>query len=189
MGLRIIERVREEYRSDVDAHLAEEINPFTNLSRAKKTLRADIGSIAIGGPISSTHDKEDVGDGLLADDHDPDGGGFLFDIHEAKEVRHRAADFTIKEDHAPVHSGRLSITPLADSNVVKLGPPDTDDSEGVLREASSDDEAVVLNKVSAKRNGTASFIKDSRTEASVISPKRRGAKRQTARKIETVTKT
>ena len=38
MGLRIIERVREEYGQDVDAHLKEGMNPFTNQNKSSKSI-------------------------------------------------------------------------------------------------------------------------------------------------------
>ena len=115
MGLRIIQRVREEYGGDVDAHSAEEVNPFTNPSRARKALQADtsLGPTLTGVPFSYIEDK-DIGGGFLAEEDDPDGGGFLPKGHDAVEVRRRAGQLTIEDEKAPVGSDSLSGSPSAD---------------------------------------------------------------------------
>ena len=66
MGLRIIERVREEYGGDADAHIVEEMNPFTNPGKANKSLQADVGGD--GDMFSYADGKEDIGGGFVGDE-------------------------------------------------------------------------------------------------------------------------
>ena len=71
-GLRIIERVRDEYGGDADAHIREEMNPFTNQNRKQKRRKEE----AVGGEPSNSVDH-DLAGGFLPDDEDIAGGGFL----------------------------------------------------------------------------------------------------------------
>ena len=57
MGLRIVERVRDEYGEDVDGHVKDEINPFTNPKQASKKGQ-DTGG---GGFIVDDEDVEEEG--------------------------------------------------------------------------------------------------------------------------------
>ncbi|MCJ1294343.1 hypothetical protein MMC34_005901 [Xylographa carneopallida] len=86
MGLRIIERVQEEYGGDANGHMKEVMNPFTN--RNKRVKPSSVGSkdshvveeALAGGflPEAKDQDEEDSQAGLTqvpADDQE--GGGFL----------------------------------------------------------------------------------------------------------------
>lgn len=182
MGLRIIQRVREEYGGDApDAHIAEEMNPFTNSSKAKKALQADrgTGSSPNGGPFSYADNEEDTRGGFLADDGDIDGGGFLPEGLDGLDI---------EDEKGPVDSGALSGSPPMKPVLANHQLPDPDDSEGGLTEADLDGSAAAPKKASTKgkkRKAATSL------EANIPSnpPKRRAApNRNAARKSETALK-
>lgn len=190
MGLRIIERVREEYGGDADAHIAEEMNPFTNPSKAKKALQGDAGTHLTpkNGASSYANDRESIGGGFLVDDdtHDDDlgGGGFLPEGHDEVKVPRRAGELTIEDEGGPVNSDRLNGCLPTNSKVTSCGPSDTDHSEGTLTEADSDDKVKVPQQTSA--NGKKAAAKSSlKGNVSTHSPNKRAApKRKAARKSE-----
>ncbi|KAI9839193.1 MAG: hypothetical protein M1819_003186 [Sarea resinae] len=74
MGLRIVERVKEEYGGDADAHMMDELNPFTN--KNKLTDKSKGHSKGEDGPRHSAkareHDPmdEDMAGGFLPDGED-----------------------------------------------------------------------------------------------------------------------
>ncbi|MCJ1390008.1 hypothetical protein MMC18_002866 [Xylographa bjoerkii] len=88
MGLRIIERVQEEYGGDADGHMKEEINPFTNRKKSVKPSSAEsevpdnADDVLTGGflPEDQGQDKEFIhaGSALGALD-DQEGGGFIIE--------------------------------------------------------------------------------------------------------------
>ena len=133
MGLRIIERVREEYGGDADAHIVEEMNPFTNPGKANKSLQADVGKAA--NKSSYTDGKEDIAGGFIFNDDDPDGGGFLAEDHG---IRRRAGELTIEDKIGPIHRRSLSAPTSMHSDVVECVSPITDDSKGAPTEADLD---------------------------------------------------
>lgn len=188
MGLRIIERVREEYGGDADAHLAEELNPFTNPSRAKKALQAETGTNAAlsRGPFAYADDEgEDIGGGFLVKDDDPNSGGFLPEGHDAEEGRHRAGELTIEDDRGPVEKGSLKGTPSADPDEMSCELPDPDDSQGAMTEADSEDDRVaVAQKVS--RNGKRAAETMASLENTYSRKKRAAEKGKAAGNSETV---
>ena len=189
MGLRIIERVREEYGGDAEAYVAEELNPFTNPSKAKKALQGDTGtdSTLNRGSFSYADDNEDIGGGFLADDDDLDGGGFLLEGHDEVEVPRRVGELTVEDERGPVDSDPLNSSPLMDS--ANCGPPDTDDSEGAQTEAGSNDKVTVPKKASTNGKKAAATIRDPNGNVPTDPPKRRAApKRKTANKSETALK-
>ncbi|KAK0511428.1 hypothetical protein JMJ35_006001 [Cladonia borealis] len=96
MGLRIIQRVREEYGQDADAHMKEEMNPFTNQNKKKKGSRADADSQLKQTEEIDSYADEDMGGGFLAEE----GGGFLPEGHDEEEIPHKQTELTI-EDHDP----------------------------------------------------------------------------------------
>ena len=189
MGLRIIERVREEYGGDAaDAHIIEEMNPFTNPSKTKKTLQADTGTglTLNGGPPSHIDDKGDTGGGFLVDDYDSDGGGFFPGGSEAEQIRPRAGELTIEDEKGPLDSGSSAASLSVKSDVVNYGCPETDDGEGSLKEADLDDKVPIPKKASKKRRKAASNMRGPEGNESIGSPTRRAApKRKAARKSET----
>lgn len=83
MGLRIVERVREEYGGDADAHLKDELNPFTNQNKVRKTKKEPPNGEAT--VEAANHIEEDTGGGFILDDPDTSGGGFLPDDDEAPQ--------------------------------------------------------------------------------------------------------
>lgn len=185
MGLRIIERVRGEYGGDADAHIAEEMNPFTNPSKAKKALQADTANKS---PSPYAKDEEDVGGGFIADD-DPDGEGFLLEGEDAADVRHRAGELTIEDEKHQVDSGPVAGSPSSNSLVMSYGPPGTDDSVGAVFEAGLNDKVTVSNKASTNGKRAATSIDGPKVDLSTISPRRRAApKRKAATKSETALK-
>ncbi|MCJ1452129.1 hypothetical protein MMC28_002471 [Mycoblastus sanguinarius] len=132
MGLRIIERVREEYGGDADAHLKEEMNPFTNQSKAKKAPRTDIESKGQSNGGMLDYVDEDVEGDLLAEDtiesggflvgediegggflvdEDIEGGGFLPEGHDEEELPHSKSELTIENERHFVERNSMSISP------------------------------------------------------------------------------
>lgn len=181
-GLRIIQRVKEEYGGDApDAYIAEEMNPFTNSSKAKKALQADSGkgSSPNGGLFPHADNEEDIGGGFLADDNDLDGGGFFPEGHDGLDI---------EDGSGPVNSGASNDSPTMKPSLVTLQPPGTDNSEEGLIEADLDGSAAAPEKVSTngkKRKAAASL------DGKIFSnpPRRRAApKRNAARKSETALK-
>ncbi|KAL9005392.1 MAG: hypothetical protein Q9188_001834 [Gyalolechia gomerana] len=87
-GLRIVERVREEYGEE-RGEVREEINPFTNRNKKVK-LQSDgqdtDGQDTDGDKIieASGLDEDDTAGGFLADESDT-GGGFLPDGYDDKD--------------------------------------------------------------------------------------------------------
>ena len=185
MGLRIIERVRENYANDADAHVAEEINPFTNPSKTKKTLQTDIGngSRLSKGPFSYAEDEEDARGGFLAEDDDLEGGRFLSEGHDKLE----APPLSIKEETGLIDSDFLNGSPPTNSDVLFRGPMGNDDSEGASSEAELE-VVKVMSRKKATTNGkkAATAISGSKNNALITSPTRRAApKRKAASKSET----
>ena len=135
MGLRIIERVREEYGGDADAHVVKEINPFANPGKANKSLQADVDRD--GDVFSYSDGKEDIGGGFIAnDDNDgPDGGGFL---PKGQRVGRRAAKLTIENAVGPIDRHSLNALISVDLDIAKSGSPETEDNKGTPLEADLD---------------------------------------------------
>ena len=81
MGLRIVERVRDEYGGDADAHVKDELNPFTNQNKVQRTRKEQHNGTVTG--EAANHVEEDMGGGFILDDAEISGGGFLPDEDEA----------------------------------------------------------------------------------------------------------
>ncbi len=184
MGLRIIERVREEYGGDADAHVAEQFNPFTNPSNAKKALQ-----LKPNRHLFSNADKEDIEGGFLIDDDGLDGGGFLPEGHDESEVPHEVGELTVEDERDPADSDPLNGSPVLNSGIVNRGPPVTDNNEEALPEADLDDRVTVPKKASKNGKKAATTTSGPKGNAPTNSPKRREApKRKAARKSETALK-
>ena len=89
MGLRIVERVREEYGGDAAAHAKEEMNPFTNRNKRKQQASNSGGETHTAedkhGYDNETHDM--VGGFLPASyDDAAHGGGFIPESEEVEEI-------------------------------------------------------------------------------------------------------
>ena len=74
MGLRIVERVQEEYGGDSDAHMKEEMNPFTNKNKTSKQPSSGSLDNPQSNCISTEPDSEELGGGFLVEDEEVDGG-------------------------------------------------------------------------------------------------------------------
>lgn len=115
MGLRIIQRVREEYGGDADAHVKEDINPFTNQSKAVKLPQIDAEHEPVRyGEAAEGGDDEDGGGGFIAED-DTFGVGFFPEGHEEEEVPRGKPELTIEEE-APVKCVPPPLTNLTDND-------------------------------------------------------------------------
>ena len=70
MGLRIVERVQEEYGGDADAHIKEEMNPFTKKNIISKQSRSgSLGDPQSNGK-SARPDSDELGGGFLLEDEE-----------------------------------------------------------------------------------------------------------------------
>ena len=198
MGLRIIERVREEYGGGDDAHIAEEMNPFTNPSKAmkvKKALKAEVenDSAPDQDPSSYATGKEVPGVGLFADedvDDDDDvlakGGGFFLEGHHEVEVPHRAGELTIDDER-----GLSTSSPLVRSEVVDDELPDISESDRSLIEPDLDDKVLVTVPRNSSMNQKKAATTMSSLEGRIPgkAPNRRAApKRKAATRGETALK-
>ena len=132
IGLRIVERVHEEYGDDADAHMKEEMNPFTNKNRKTKASTTNIAahsSKANGHPTRDRYDEETAG-GFLpdADEDAVAGAGFFQPGHPEEEFDlHEGGDFII-EGSVP----QPDDPPRAIDNTDKVSSPSeilSDDSE------------------------------------------------------------
>ncbi|MCJ1253778.1 hypothetical protein MMC24_001591 [Lignoscripta atroalba] len=105
MGLRIMERVREEYGDDANDHMKEEMNPFTNNKKKRRPSKMDEeltpNQLTNAGALQEYHD-EDRGGGFLPDDNgDEAGGGFFPPGHEEESEQHSGGGFVIEEELLP----------------------------------------------------------------------------------------
>ena len=122
MGLRIIQRVREEYGQDADAHMKEEMNPFTNQNKKKKGSRADPDSQFKQRDDTDSHAHEDMGGGFLAED-DFEGGGFIPEGHDEEKLSHQQTELTIEHHDPPV--SRVSSPENSNSGIQHSSPGKT----------------------------------------------------------------
>lgn len=112
MGLRIVQRVREEYGGDADAHVREEMNPFTNQNRVRKTQRADGGEPPVKESSPSIYKGEDMEGGFLGDDDM--GGGFLPEGYDEEEVpQSHHPELTTEEENATSRNTMPEVEPSA----------------------------------------------------------------------------
>lgn len=92
MGLRIIQRVREEYGGNADAHMKEEMNPFTNQSNARKQRSVEPAPNNKQGDqvlVDADNDREEGAGGFTLDSGDEHGaadGGFFPEGYDEYEV-------------------------------------------------------------------------------------------------------
>ena len=177
MGLRIIQRVREEYGGDApDAHIVEEMNPFTNSSKAKKALQADPGADSTPNrdPFFHADNEEDIRGSFLADVNDLNGGGFLPEGYDERD---------------PVDSGPLNDSPPIGSISVNRRPPDTDDGQGGVTGADVDSRAGAPEKASTNEKKSKAGIRGPEGNIPSSPPEGRAAsRRKAARKSETALK-
>ncbi|KAI9704803.1 MAG: hypothetical protein M1836_006583 [Candelina mexicana] len=131
MGLRIVQRVKEEYGGEGDAHIADEINPFTRMNGHKKT----------GGPPQVTskpshsstlpRQADDMAGGFLLDSHvseDEEGGSPL---DGAPDEGGNAGGFILEQDDNgieiikadPLEQGSYPQTPVSLSSMQQTDKP------------------------------------------------------------------
>lgn len=126
MGLRIIQRVREEYGGDADTDARrEEMNPFTNQNEAKKapSVNTEDGSLQRHGLNGAL--PEDVGGGFLVED-DVEGGGFLAEAEPAtspgKEELLVEDESTVVKNKVPAFATLENRSRLDDSEHLEADP-------------------------------------------------------------------
>ncbi|MCJ1358978.1 MAG: hypothetical protein MMC33_008978 [Icmadophila ericetorum] len=131
MGLRIIERVREEYGDEENAHMREEINPFTNKNKKSKSTTNDTSED--NGNAALDHGEDMAGDFLLDAGEDDDtmmGGGFFPEGHEEEEIEHHNNDIILIEGHEQRRTSGFHSLIGAESNGVESSPRLSDDDSG-----------------------------------------------------------
>ncbi len=146
MGLRIIKRVREDYGDNGDAHMADEINPFTRRSSNKREVSKPAnekpsqipalindGDDMAGGFLPEGHDDEADPAGVSLDDHaaddDVNAGGFLLD---------EANDEDASRITKPLIPDSFPHTPVSLSFVHQKDRPSTSEADHSDADASSD---------------------------------------------------
>ena len=98
MGLRIIERVQEEYGGDADAHMKEEMNPFTNKNKTSKQPRSGASGVPPSNGKSAGPDNDKMGGGFLPDDEEV-GGEYKDPIISHGAIEHlRGGGFLLEDD-------------------------------------------------------------------------------------------
>ena len=135
MGLRIIERVREEYGDGADAHRKEEINPFTN--KNKKPRLSPNGEPELNGNTGLDGDENMAG-GFLAEGGDDDdammGGGFFPEGHEEDDEE------TVHHDNDIIIEGHEQRRPLAFQSLIDQEQNGVESSTGLTDNDSGNDD-------------------------------------------------
>ena len=184
MGLRIVQRVREEYGQDADAHMKEEMNPFTNQNKKKKGSRADAHSELKQTEDTDSYAHENMGGGFFAED-DFEGGGFLPEGHDEEKVPHQQTELTI-EDHDPPVSRTSSPNNPPSNNIHPYG------ANNVTSQATPKSAPAPTPNPSKKRPRKTTITSPPPTLSDLESPpqqpskqsKRTAPKRKAARKSE-----
>ncbi|KAI4135546.1 MAG: hypothetical protein LQ347_000580 [Umbilicaria vellea] len=115
MGLRIVERVREEYGGDAGAHMKEEMNPFTNNKKIKHSKPGFPHMDSTNGTPVRQVDQHAAG-GFLPDADESVGGGFFLPGHDGEEAGHQHSGGFIVEDES-----------LQSRTIASPAPPQADD--------------------------------------------------------------
>jgi xeroderma pigmentosum group C-complementing protein len=208
MGLRIVQRVREEYGQDADAHMKEEMNPFTNQNRKKNTQAIHAGELPQQQDDVNAHPDEDTGGGFIAED-DFEGGGFLPEGHEEEETPHTKHEFTIEGVPEPTKNGfepglRLTV-PLAramngNEHASDLSSPEHTDPQPAkqtpkTKPATNGKKALTPNQKRKKANAPKKATSNGRKRKASTPPRpasiktaRAAPKRKAARKSVTAVK-
>ena len=120
MGLRIIQRVREEYGEDAEAHVKEGINPFTNQGKFRKLPQGDDLAAVKDGRVTGGHDHGGSGGGsgggFLAGGDNMLGGGFLPEGDDEKKVVQGEVELTIEEGPPAKESSSIFRTAISRSD-------------------------------------------------------------------------
>ena len=113
MGLRVLQRFREEYTENVDDHVREDLNPFTNKNKRKGN--DEVNDIALEKEKTAKSLARDEGEeNSLGEDLEVEGGGFLpIGYDEEEPMQHRIAatvDANMSDaNHVAAPSGLASL--------------------------------------------------------------------------------
>lgn len=114
MGLRIVERVREEYGGDAGAHIKEELNPFTNNKKIKHSKPGVTHLESTTGTPVRQVDQYDIV-GFLPDADESVGGGFFLPGHDEEEAAHQhSGGFIVEDESLPNRTTASPASPQAD---------------------------------------------------------------------------
>ncbi|KAL9593072.1 MAG: hypothetical protein Q9179_006117 [Wetmoreana sp. 5 TL-2023] len=182
VGLRIIERVRDEYGADGEGSVTQEVNPFTNRNKGRRNLRPDE---EVDGKDEKAADgkSEDMAGGFLADDAEGSDidGGFLpgGDHHIDNESSpppkpHPAQDLEIEHDTAVQKPNGVHTIPQ--------GPPPNSEYE-VLSE-SYDSSFPFKPTGNKRRDDKSSTLQSKKISTRKSSPRRKEANGDTDVPVE-----
>ncbi|KAH0555873.1 hypothetical protein GP486_006180 [Trichoglossum hirsutum] len=146
MGLRIIERVREEYGGVPDGQLIDEVNPFVNENKRKKSLKGHTGhedntpvenaagtdqegELPGGFLPEEANDEDGEGSELVSSNRDElhDGGGFIVEDDGEKPARNTESMASGASKRAPI--SLFSLHQSTARNVQDSDDDDNDDDE------------------------------------------------------------
>ena len=149
MGLRIVERVRDEYGEE-GGEAREEFNPFTNRNKQQKNQDQPGDQQMVDGEYDGGEDT--MAGGFLVDDSDT-GGGFLPDgYNENEAIPSSRKDATLElEAEAPNNHPPASITPTP----ANRDPSDEKDKEEEEEEAEAHPH---VNTISKPRKRTRRYL-------------------------------
>ena len=145
MGLRIVQRVREEYGGDAGAQMKEEMNPFTNQNKDKITSQVIAqADAAVTGRNDGGIDKDATS---FASGHDADGGGgFFLEEDERGDIYEGKRELTLEvEKHTAEPDSMSDVSPLSIASAATAEQPD-----GVEHEPA--DHGNELGKQQKKKN-------------------------------------
>ena len=148
MGLRIIERVKEEY-GGAETDMKEEMNPFINQSKAKKTSKSDT---RVEDPLEAEEGNANGGIGSeYAEDPigELEGGGFLPEGWDEDRTPNHKSELFVEGD-LPLTNGRVSPLP---SPVRRAAQANVQDHDPVDRPKESKKKALRSSNKSSKANG------------------------------------
>jgi len=178
MGLRIVERVREEYGDDADDHMKEEMNPFMNKNKKAKTskLKPTEPSQADEIDADANGHEDMLGGGFLLDEERSEFGGPPEFVHGEVENVQGGSGFISEEDDLnetspPRHP---KSTNTQDARFQFTNP-------NRVVEADSEDDSSASPVVKPKPNGRTTKSKSSMKASSQISrtkPEARKPKRK-----------
>ncbi|KAI9821177.1 MAG: hypothetical protein M1827_003911 [Pycnora praestabilis] len=189
MGLRIVERVREEYKDEADAHMMDEMNPFTNKNK-KQIQKSDHGQPRILEDQISEADDETLPGGFIAEGHSDaeGGGGFIVEDEDMMPTKPRRPLIHVGSPNSPVslqsaHQKIRKDTPESSQNDDRAGGSDTNPS---MKKTFIGSTKGRSSKETIKRKGVGSSTK-STSKGKDAASRRRTAARQT-RKVTTAQK-
>ena len=209
MGLRIIQRVREEYGGDAGAHMKEEMNPFTNQSKAGKKKSVEVtprDQQEVQVPLADDADGVEEFESFEPNAEDDfGGGGFFPEGYDGEEIFQHKRMIVIEDDKQASKLSPRGLATLATDEASKRGktvisedsgprpPQPTSTRKGkILKETTSRATAAPPH---SSLNGNKRKIVDSPSDeeaeepaASDVKVTRSIPKRKAARKSETAVK-